>query len=217
MVLVAGIFLSTSAMAEKSSWQGLHLSFGKTVQSGGHDFTISHEKVGSFQVWELPLSGHGSVVEIGYRWQLGQSPVTVGPTVSVMNGSLTGSKTWRHAGTGASASLAYASEFQATAGLEIGYIVSERTLITLEGGVVASDAGLSLSAVYADYAAGTGISGYLPGTYLAAGFDHQLKNGAVLEVEIGRYSFDCVDEIGAVNGQLLTDAIVASIGVGIKF
>jgi hypothetical protein len=209
--------LATPVAAEKSLWQGLHLSYGKTWQTGTNDLTLSHEKVGSFQVWELPLSGHGFVAEVGYRWQLGRSLLMLGPTFSLMKGDMTGSRTWRHDGTGASATLAYASEIQATVGIELGYIASERTLFTLEGGVVATDGSLSLAASYRDFAAGTGISGYMPGTYVSIGVDHRLKNGAVVELEVGHYNFDCADQIGVFDGVLSTKATVVGVSIGWQF
>lgn len=209
--------LSTAAEAEKSVWQGVHLSFGTTKQVGDHDFTLSHEKWGAHELWAFPVSGSGFVLETGYRWQVGESRLTVGPTITVMKGGLSGGRSWQHEKTGASARLAYDSELQATAGLELGYIVNERMLITAEAGFVASDASLTLSGDYGGHTAESSLEGYVPGEYVSLGLDYRFKNGATIGVEIGRYNLHCADSWGEVNGELVTNATVVSLEFGFQF
>ena len=88
MMVVFLSLVSVPAQAEKSAWQGLHLSYGATTQSGNHDFTLSHERWGSYEVWAFPVSGSGSALEVGYRWQVGETRLILGPTISVMQGGL---------------------------------------------------------------------------------------------------------------------------------
>lgn len=217
MMVVFLLAVSVPAQAEKSVWQGLHLSYGATTQTGHHDFTLSHERWGNYEVWAFPLSGNGSVLELGYRWQVGGSKITVGPTLSLMQGTLSGGRQWQHAGSGASAHLGYESEIQATAGLELGYIVSERLLLTAEAGYVASDALLTLSGSYQQYGAESSLAGYVPGEYVALGLDYRLSNGATIGVEIGRYNFNCADSWDDVSGELTTSATVLSFAIGFQF
>lgn len=209
-------WLAPMAQAEKSAWQGVHLSYGVTTQKGDHDFILSHEPWGTYEVWALPLLGKGSVAELGYRSQIGQS-FTIGPTVSLMRGSLSGALEWPPE-IGVSAGLVYESEIQATAGLELAFILSERLLLSLEGGAVASDAQLTLSGAYSDYSSdGSSLSGYVPGHYVAVGIDYRFNNGATIEFEVGQYTFDCADSLDQVNGKMTTDATVASISFGWQF
>lgn len=209
--------ISTVAQAEKSAWQGLHLALGATKQAGDHDFSLSHEQWGAFELWEFPVSGTGSALEVGYRWQVGETRLTIGPTLSVMQGGLQGGLSWQHEKTGASVELRYHSEFQATAGLELGYIVSERLLVAAEAGFVASDASLTLAGAYDTYAAESSVSGYVPGRYVSLGLDYRLKNGATIGAEVGRYEFNCADSYESLRGDLSTKATVFSLEVGWQF
>ncbi len=218
--VVVVFFLSlyaSVAKAEKSVWQGIHLSYGVSTQTGNHDFVLSHEWWGDHEVWGFPLSGEGSVLEFGYRWQVGESRFTIGPTFSLMQGMLSGGRQWQHTDTGVSAQLGYQSEIQATAGIELGHIASERLLFTVEGGVVASDACLSLSGSFRNYNAGTALTGYIPGHYIAAGIDYRFENGTTLGLEVGRYNFEYSDSWGEVTGILSTDVTVISLEVGWQF
>lgn len=217
MVVVFLFLLAPMAQAEKSAWQGVHLSYGATMQSGDHNLALSHKSLGVHELWAFPVSGSGSALELGYRWQVGETRLTLGPTISVMHGGLSGGRSWEHAKTGASAQLAYQSEFQATAGLELGYIVNERVLITAEAGFVASDASLTLSGVYRGYTAESAIEGYVPGEYVSLGLNYRFENGATLGLEVGQYKFDCSDQWDSVNGELATDATVVSLELGFQF
>lgn len=217
MVVFLSLVSVVSAQAEKSAWQGLHLSYGATTQSGNHDFTLSHERWGSYEVWAFPVSGSGSALEVGYRWQVGETRLILGPTISVIQGGLSGVRSWEHAKTGASAQLMYQSEFQATAGLELGYIVNERLLVTAEAGFAASDASLTLSGLYRGYTAESAIEGYVPGEYVSLGINYRFESGATLGLEVGHYLFECEDQWGSVNGELSTEATVVSLELGFQF
>ncbi|MFM2339758.1 MAG: hypothetical protein RLZZ360_394 [Candidatus Parcubacteria bacterium] len=90
-VMAFFLLVPMPAQAEKSVWQGPHLSYGVPIQTGSHDFTLSHKDWGEYVVWTLPLSGQGAVGELGYRWQLGNSALTTALTarcIGAWSGSL---------------------------------------------------------------------------------------------------------------------------------
>ncbi len=213
------VMLSTTVARSETPFAGFHLSYGPNQQQGHNDLRLGHNDFGSVELWSIPLSTAvtGESFAMGYRWPLGDSRWRIGPTAALLAGPLFGSIGATTADNTGAISLGYSSEFVATIGGEVGYVVGDQWLVTAEAGVVASPAALMLSASYDRYGDSWSATGYLVGSYYALGVTHAFPSGLTLGVKVGQYDLQVTDQAEDWYGVLSTESVIATVAVGWQF